>query len=133
LTQGPTLASPATVGGVANLSADAGPANIALEGYGGYTWGGGTSALGGTGQSASAWRAGGGIGLSFSKLGPLTAIDAGTPPNQSNTISFNFNSSYEQGQVGPAQPAAPSAAAGSFSTHTFWLTVTFGFRKPPGD
>jgi hypothetical protein len=133
LTQGPTLANPATVGGVGSLSGDVGPANISLEAYGGYTSGGGSTATGGTGQSASAWRFGGGIGVSFSKLGPLTALDAGTPPNQSNTISFNLDYTYEQGRVGAAQPAAPSAAAGLFSTHTFWLTVTFGFRKPPGD
>ena len=133
LTQGPTLRNPIAIGGTASYSTDVGAGDLALEGYGGYSSGGGSTAAGGTGQSGSAWHVGGGIGFSVSKVGPLTAIDAGTPANQTNSISFNLDYTYERGKIGSAQPVAPSAPGGEFSTHTLIFTVTFGFRKPPGD
>ena len=86
--------------------------------------------FGGTGQSAAAWNAGGGIGVAVSGVGPLTPLDVGTPPNQTNTISFNLNYWHQSGEVqGPGTATAPS---GAFQTNTVLFTLTFGYRRPSG-
>jgi RHS repeat-associated protein len=129
LTQGPTLSGVGSVLGVGSVSGDVGPVNLSGELYGGYAAGGGTtSAAGGTGQSASAWNAGAGVGVSYSKVGPITVLDEGTPKNQTNTISFNVNYWHQSGEV---QNIGTSAPSGRFSTDTVMFTVTIGFRQPP--
>jgi len=130
LSQGPTLADLYSLLGVLSVSHDLGPVTLSLEGYGGYSAGSGTSAAGGTGQSAYGWNAGGGIGLSIAGLGPLTPLDYGTPRGQTNALSFNLNYRHEFGNVnGPSTAATP---AGPFGTDALMLTATFGFRRPPG-
>lgn len=131
LTQGPTLANPTSILGVAAISGDVGPIiTLSGEAYGGYVAGGGTTAPGGTGQSAYAGNVGAGVGITFSKLGPLTPLDVGTPHDQTNAISLNLNYWHQTGTVGG--PATPTAPAGGFNTDTLILTLTFGFRKSPG-
>lgn len=130
LTQGPTLANLYSLLGVLSASHDAGPVTLSLEGYGGYSAGSGTTAPGGTGQSASGWNVGGGIGVSVARLGPLTPLDYGTPRRQTNALSFNLNYRHEFGNVdGPNTVAMP---AGPFGTDALLFTITMGYRRPPG-